>query len=31
MAARFWLYRNEGKKDMALKTLKDIARISPKR
>lgn len=30
MAARFWLYRNEGKKDLALKTLKDIARISPK-
>ena len=30
MAARFWLYRNEGKKDQALKTLTDIARISPK-
>ena len=30
MAARFWLYRNEGKKDLALKTLTDIARISPK-
>lgn len=30
MAARFWLYRNEGKKDLALKTLTDIAKISPK-
>ncbi len=30
MAARFWLYRNEGKRDQALKTLTDIARISPK-
>lgn len=30
MAARFWLYRHEGKKDQALKTLTDIARISPK-
>lgn len=30
MAARFWLYRSEGKKDQALKTLADIAKISPK-
>lgn len=30
MAARFWLFNNEGKKDQALKTLKDIAKISPK-
>uniref|UniRef100_UPI0025B98B09 hypothetical protein n=1 Tax=Akkermansia sp. TaxID=1872421 RepID=UPI0025B98B09 len=29
MAARFWLYRSEGKKDQALKTLADIAKISP--
>lgn len=30
MAARFWLYRSEGKKDQALKALTDIAKISPK-
>lgn len=30
MAARFWLYRSEGKKDEALKALTDIAKISPK-
>lgn len=30
MAGRFWLYRTEGKNDLAMKTLTDIARISPK-
>lgn len=30
MAARFWLYRNEGNKNLALKTLTDIAKIAPK-
>lgn len=30
MAGKFWLYREEGKKDQALKTLLDIARIAPK-